>query len=65
MRTSGEATARLASPIYTGKAQGEEEKTYKRGANIELQAPLLFVSFGWGVEAHPHTSRMCFPSLAK
>ena len=44
-------TALLASPIYTGQAQGEErgeknKKHTKRGAGFELGAPLLFLSFG-------------------
>ena len=60
VRISGE-TALLASPVYTGQAQGEEKKRTKRGAKSESGAFLLFTSFG---AAHPHTSRISFPLLA-
>ena len=62
VRTHVKKTALLASPIYTGQAQEEEKKNTKRGAKIEPQASLLFVSFGL---ACPHTSRMYFTLLAK
>ena len=62
VRTLVKKTALLASPIYTGQAQEEEKKNTKRGAKIEPQASLLFVSFGL---ACPHTSRMYFTLLAK
>jgi len=39
-------TALLASPIYTGQAQGEEKKNVKRRAKTEPLASLLFASFG-------------------
>ena len=52
-----EQPALLASPVYKGQAHGEETRHMKRGAKIE---PLS--SFG---SAHPHTSRMYFPLLAK
>ena len=35
-------TALLASPVYVGQAQGEEEKHIKRGAKIELLTSLHF-----------------------
>ena len=38
LRTSGEKTALLASPVYIGQAQEEETKHIKRGAKI---GPLL------------------------
>ena len=34
-------TALQASPIYTGQAQGEEKKHWKRGAKIEPRWPLF------------------------
>ena len=53
-------TALLASPIYTGQAQGEEKKHVKRGAKIEPGASLLFMSFG---SARPHASIfLCLPN---
>ena len=43
-------TALLASPLYIGQDQGEEEKTYKkwsqRAKGLSLPLSLLFVSFG-------------------
>ena len=39
VRISGE-TALLASPVYTGQAQGEEKKRTKRGVKIGLGASL-------------------------
>ena len=56
MRTSGKTNSPLASPVYIGQAQGEEEKTYKK-RSFEL----LFVSFG---SACTHASRVYFPLLA-
>ena len=41
-------TALLASPIYIGQAQGEEEKHIIRGAKIGPLVSLLFKSFGVG-----------------
>ena len=55
-------TALLASPVYTGPAQGEEKNHTKRGAKFQRGVSRLFASFG---SARPHTSRMYFPLLAK
>ena len=46
MRPQVKQTTLLASPVYTGQAQGEEEKHTKRGTRIEPGASLLFKSFG-------------------
>ena len=53
-----EQTALLASPIYIGQAQGEEEKMYKKRSQNGPGASLLFQPFG---TACPHVSRMYFP----
>ena len=56
-------TALLASPVYTGQAQGEEKKHVKRGAKIEPGASLLFMSFG---SARPHASIfLCLPNTTE
>ena len=45
VRTSGDATALLASPVYPGQAQGEEKKHTKR-------EPRSSLSFGAGPPSH-------------
>ena len=57
-------TALLEIPVYTGQAGLGVGGVggIKGGAKIEPLALLLFLSFGL---AHPHTSRMYFPFLAK
>lgn len=53
-------TALLASPTYTGQAQGKQKKYTKRGAKIEQGASLLLEFFG---SACLQSSRMYFPLL--
>ena len=62
VRTQVKQTALLASPIYTGQAQAEEESHIKRRDKIGPLVSLLFQSFG---STCPHTSSMYFPLLAK
>ena len=62
VRTSGKTNSLLASPVYTGKAQGEGKTHTDRGDKIELRASLLSSSFGW---ACPRALKMYFPLLAK
>ena len=61
VRTSGETTAFLASPVYIGQAQVEEKKTEKEEPEFSFSS-LLFATFG---SSHPHASRMYFPLLSK
>ena len=61
-------TALLASPIYTGQAQGEEKTYKKRSQRARFlsptcsHAPPLSSLCIFGL-ACPHTSRMDFPAI--
>ena len=61
-RTLSGPNGLMASPIYIGQAQGEEEKNMQKE---ESKLNWGFSSFWLFWFAHPYASRMYFPMLAK